>query len=339
MTFKLVNELDVVFISYDEDNCEENWADLENKVPWAKRVHGVKGSDAAHKAAAELSETDLFVSVDADNIVDPSFFDLQLDLDNPKFKGKAISWAAQNVINNLEYGNGGLKIWPKQYVLDMKTHEHAEDDDARNQVDFCWEDSYVQMTNQYSVTHPNGSPRQAFRAGFREGVKMSLSQGGLVDPDYFKQSIWHGNYKRLITWCSVGSDVENGLWAMYGARLGCYKTNLTDWDYINVRDFEYLNNMFETEIRPQFEQGEFYEVEEGSDRWQKCYKTGFIWDKAKLLDDITILGHQLRKGLGIEVAELDEKQSKFYKAAYVNVPRMNKMFTEEELNQLRKINK
>lgn len=335
MTFKLVNEFDVVFISYDEDNCEENWTDLEQKVPWAKRVHGVKGSDAAHKAAAELSETDMFVSVDADNIVDPTFFDLELDLDNPKFKGKALSWAAQNIVNNLEYGNGGLKLWPKQYVLDMKTHEHADAGDARNQVDFCWEDSYVQMTNQYSITHPNGSPRQAFRAGFREGVKMSLSQGGLVNPDHFKQAIWHGNYKRLITWCSVGADVENGLWAMYGARLGCYMTNLTDWDYVNVRDFEHLNNMFENEIKPKFEArpGKI------SSSIEKCYKTGYIWDADILRTSIATLGEQLRKGLGIEVAELDPIQSKFYKAAYVNIPRMNKMFTEEELNKLRRINK
>ena len=339
MAFKLINSFDVILISYDEDNCEDNWSNLQNIVPWAKRVHGVKGSDAAHKAAAEQSETDLFISVDADNIVDPSFFDLELDLDNPKLKGKAISWAAQNVINGLEYGNGGLKLWPKQYVLEMRTHEHADAGDARNQVDFCWEDSYVQMTNQYSVTHPNGSPRQAFRAGFREGVKMSLAQGGLVDPDNFKKAIWWGNYKRLITWCTVGADVENGLWAVYGARLGCYKTNLTDWDYVQVRDFDYLNKMFEEEIVPQFVQGEFFEAEEGSDRWQKCYKSNFVWDKTKLEEEIASLGTRLRKGLGLEVAELDEIQSKFYKAAQVNMPRMNKLFTEEELNQLRKINK
>lgn len=334
MTFRSMHEFDVIFISYDEDNCEENWADLQDKVPWAQRVHGVKGSDAAHKAAAELSQTEMFVSVDADNIVDPSFFDLQLDLDAPKLKGKAISWAAQNVVNSLEYGNGGLKLWPKQYVLDMRTHEHAEEDDARNQVDFCWEDSYVQMTNQYSTTHPNGSPRQAFRAGFREGVKMGLSQGGLVDPDNFKQSIWWGNYKRLITWCSVGADVENGLWAMYGARLGCYKTNLTDWDYIQVRDFDYLNKMFEDEVMPQFEA-----LEIDNSPSEKCYKTGYAWNTDLLDREIKNIGEKLRKGLGLEVAELDANQSKFYKAAYVNVPRMNKLFTEDELNQLRKINK
>ena len=324
-----MNELDIVFISYDEDNCEEHWADLQNKVPWAQRVHGVKGSDAAHKAAANLSNTEYFISVDADNIVDPSFFDLEIDFDNPKISGKAISWAASNYINGLEYGNGGLKCWPKKYVLEMKTHEAADPGDQRNQVDFCWEDSYVQMTNQYSVTHPNGSPRQAFRAGFREGVKMSLVQGGKPDVDNFKKAIWWGNYKRLITWCSVGADVENGPWSMYGARLGCYMTNLTDWDYINVRDFEYLNNLFKEEVMPNF----------ASSVGEKCYKTDYTWDKDKLWEAIADLGVKLRKGTGVEIAELDATQSKFYKAAYVNVPRMNKLFTEQELNDLRRINK
>jgi len=335
MAFQLITELDVIFISYDEDNCEENWADLQDKVPWAKRVHGVKGSDAAHKAAAELSETDRFISIDADNIVDKSFFDIELDFEHPKLKGKAVSWAAQNHINGLEYGNGGLKCWPKEYVLNMQTHENADPSDSRNQVDFCWEDSYVQMTNQYSITYPNGSPRQAFRAGFREGVKMSLSEGGKVDPLNFKNSIWWGNYKRLITWCSVGADIENGLWAMYGARLGCSMTNLSDWDFVNVRDFDYLNQLFEETVKPQFEArpGKI------SQSIEKCYKSGYSWDSDSLRKAIINLGIDLRKGLGVEVAELDTIQSQFYKAAYINVPRMNKMFTEDELNQLRRLNR
>jgi hypothetical protein len=60
-------DLDFVFISYREPNCEENYADLLSKVPWAKRVHGVVGFDSAHKAAAEVAETDFFISVDGDN--------------------------------------------------------------------------------------------------------------------------------------------------------------------------------------------------------------------------------------------------------------------------------
>lgn len=333
MAFKTLNEFDVIFISYDEDNCEENWADLVNKVPWAKRVHGVEGSDAAHKAAANLSETDLFISVDADNIVDTSFFNMELDLDHPKLKDKAISWSAQNHINGLEYGNGGLKLWPKSHVLNMRTHEASADTDKRKQLEFCWDDNYIQMTNQYCVTYPNGSPRQAFRAGFREGVKMSLDQGGKVDPLKFKETIWWGNYKRLITWCSVGADIENGLWAMYGARLGCYMTNLTDWDYVNVRDFEYINKLWVDTVMPMFES------QTNSDVTEKCYKSDYTWDISKLESEIKSLGDQLRKGMGIEIAELDATQSKFYKSAIIHVPRMNKMFTEDELNELRRLNR
>lgn len=332
MTFRLINEFDVIYISYDEDNCEEHWVDLQNKVPWAQRVHGVKGSDAAHKAAAELSSTDMFVSVDADNLVDPAFFDLEIDFDHPKLKGKALSWAAQNVINGLEYGNGGLKLWPKEYVLNMKTHENADPDDKRNQVDFCWEDSYVQMANQYSTTHPNGSPRQAFRAGFREGVKMCLVQGGKPDVDNFRKAVWWGNYKRLVTWCSVGADVENGLWAIYGARLGCHMTNLTDWDFIQVRDFEYLNTLFD-EVKEKFR------TDAQDPSGIKCYKTGLVWSEAVLKAKVLELGDVLRKSLGMEIAELDADQSRFFKAAQTNMPRMNKMFTEEELNELRRINR
>ena len=64
-----IAELDIIYLSYDEPNAEKNYADLLTKVPWAKRVHGVEGSDAAHKACAELSETDRFVTVDGDNTV------------------------------------------------------------------------------------------------------------------------------------------------------------------------------------------------------------------------------------------------------------------------------
>ena len=64
-----VSDLDFVYVSFKEPNKEENWADLKNKVPWAKRVDGVVGFDSAHKAAAETAETDFFISVDGDNII------------------------------------------------------------------------------------------------------------------------------------------------------------------------------------------------------------------------------------------------------------------------------
>lgn len=237
-------EFDIVFLSYDEPNADLNYADLCNKIPWAKRVHGVKGSDEAHKEAACQSETDWVITVDADNIVSADFFNLDIDISDPKIQ--VYSWLGKNKINGLQYGNGGLKIWRKDFILNMKTHEAA--DSERAQVDFCWEDGYRQFMQCYSITDITGSPFQAWRAGFREGVKMTLHDGVCVPPQELVQRIWWHNIHRLRIWSTVGSHEINGQFAVLGARMGTYMTNCTDWDYVQVRDFEVLKDIYNSEV-------------------------------------------------------------------------------------------
>ena len=74
-------DLDCIYLSYDEPEKEEFWVKIKNMVPWARRVDGVKGSDAAHKAAADASTTDRFVLIDGDNIPDDKFFNQTLEVD------------------------------------------------------------------------------------------------------------------------------------------------------------------------------------------------------------------------------------------------------------------
>jgi hypothetical protein len=236
-------ELDVVFLSYDEPNADQHYADLCNKVPWAKRIHGVKGSDAAHKAAAELSETDWVITVDADNIVDNRFFNLGFDPDNNDIQ--VYSWLARNRINGLLYGNGGLKIWRKDFILNMKSHEAANSN--RAQVDFCWEEGYQQFKECYSETIITGSPFQAWRAGFREGVKMCLDTGRKPTVSEFRDRVHRRNLDHLTVWHNVGDDVEHGIWSIMGARMGTYKTMLSDWDHREVQCFDALEQLWSVE--------------------------------------------------------------------------------------------
>jgi hypothetical protein len=271
-------EFDIVFLSYDEPNADLHYADLCAKAPWTKRVHGVKGSDHAHKAAAELAETDWFITVDADNIVDPSFFNLDLDMSDPKIE--VYGWCGRNKINGLRYGNGGIKIWKKDFVLNMKTHENSDSD--RGQVDFCWEDGYRNFPKVYSESIITGSPFQAWRAGFREGVKMTLLDGVRVPPQEIKQQIWWHNIHRLRMWSTVGAHEENGLYAVYGARLGTWMTNCTDWNYVDVRDFEILKNIYNENVQHD-----------------------------SLEQDIQDLGDKLKTHLGLEYPYLDAAQSKY----------------------------
>jgi hypothetical protein len=277
-------EFDVVFLSYDEPNADLHYADLCAKVPWAKRVHGVKGSDHAHKAAAELSETDWFITVDADNIVDPSFFNLDLNIDDPKIQ--VYGWCGRNSINGLRYGNGGLKIWNKDFVLNMKTHENSDSD--RGQVDFCWEDGYKNFPRVYSESIITGSPFQAWRAGFREGVKMTLLDGVRVPPQEIREQIWWHNIHRLRMWSTVGAHEENGMYAVYGARLGTWLANCTEWNYVEVRDFEILRGIWEQYGRP-------YEQVNGQD----------------LDTAIRDLGEKIKQQLGFDWPFLDAAQSKY----------------------------
>ena len=126
--FKVL-DYDVVYLSYDEPNAEENYSDLLTKIPWAKRVHGVKGSDAAHKECAKLSDTDRFITVDGDNKIKDNFLKEEISFeDDVELENCVISWAGKNEVNGLVYGNGGLKCWPKEYVLNMRTHENADPD-------------------------------------------------------------------------------------------------------------------------------------------------------------------------------------------------------------------
>ena len=59
---------DVVMLSYKEPEADANYAKLLEKVPNAKRVHGVKGIFHAHQKASQIADTKMFYVIDADAI-------------------------------------------------------------------------------------------------------------------------------------------------------------------------------------------------------------------------------------------------------------------------------
>ena len=286
-----VADLDCIYLSYDEPQKEEFWLKIKNMVPWANRVDSVKGSDAAHKAAGEASDTERFILIDGDNMPDESFFNIQLNFTDktPEFKSAQFRWKAVNSINGLRYGNGGMSSWTKSYVREMKTHENQKEGDVSRIADFCMDSKdnlYWAMHDCYSTTYPNYTPFQAWRAGFREGVKMVLDKGAKPDINTFKETVASRNLNNLTIWHNVGSDVENGMWAIYGARLGTYMTMLTEWDHANVQ-------------------------------WFDNYIT--LWEEQEYRDpeiEATGIGAALSDKLGLPMCTLSSEQSKFFKRHY-----------------------
>lgn len=276
-----VADLDCIYLSYDEPQKEDFWVKIQDMVPWAKRVDGVHGSDAAHKAAAEASDTERFILIDGDNMPDPEFFNLILDItasnQNAQFR-----WRARNHVNGLYYGNGGMSSWTRSFVMGMRTHENTDGSDHTN-IEFCFDPLYWPMHDCYSTTYVNYTPKQAWRAGFREGVKM-CTRSGVVPPSKseFMRWVWPSCMRNLSIWQTMGRDVENGIWAILGARLGTHYLMLREWDHTDVRDFHKLNE---------------------------------LWELHKHDDEHVAhtVAQELNSHLGTNIVEFDAQQSKFFK--------------------------
>lgn len=279
-----LRDLSVFFISYDEPNADANWQRLSELAPDAIRVHGVLGFDAAHKTCARASATSRFVTVDGDNWVEDGA--LSTEIDDTNMEDACFSFKSRNIINGLEYGNGGIKIWHRETMLASNTHERSDT------TDFCWDMRYYQVDSVASTTVQNCTPYQAWRAGYREGIKMSYINGKpLVDFSKQWSQIWRGNLSRLTIWASVGRDVDNGTWAMLGARSAMADmvrrrvrhTDINDYDWFSAKWSTVMNSNPEHAARE--------------------------------------LGSMLRDSCGFPIPELDADASRWFKMVYTNPKR------------------
>jgi hypothetical protein len=299
--------MDVFFITYDEPLKDVFWGKLQERYPHFQRIDGVKGFSRAHQECAKRSTTNRFFTIDGDSLLNEKFATQQIE--DPLLNSDyVLSWSSKNSINGLAYGNGGVKNWPRELMLKVKTHEDSDSEVAA--VDFCFTVDYFQMPDVLSTSHINATPLQAFRAGFREGMKLGLDRGiklnaplNELGPLLHKQ-VHASNIERLKIWCSVGADVENGLWGIYGARLGLHELYLNNASLDNIRDYDW----FET-------------------YWQQVLtKFPSTTDTSSLVQKINSLGQELNHHLHMDLVLLAPQDSKFFKSVYFNRPRQGLMF-------------
>ena len=222
--------LDVVFISYGETNAEENWQRVLEKAPRAKRVDGVTGILQAHRAAANIVTTDMFYVVDGDAYLSEDWsFDFQPSLFD---RNCTFVWHSQNPVNGLEYGYGGVKLFPKHVLLNAKTY----------QVDMTTGLGKLKVIPKVSnKTIFNTDPFSTWRSAFRECVKLSA---GIIPNNDSQETI-----SRLKTWTSVGSEAPYGNYAIAGAIEGyqfgkTHQKSIDKLKLINSREWllEYFNS-------------------------------------------------------------------------------------------------
>jgi len=225
--------LDIIFISYNEPNAEENWEDLKSRFPYALRVDMVDGIPEAFIEAARISKTSHVYTVDADNKILPGFkFEY-----SPNYWDKDFVhlWYAHNPVNGLMYGYGGLKLWPRRFLKEAQIQEHS--------VDFTVPASHGGQgglkihETAASITCFNTSRFDSYRAGFREGAKLRAE---IVNESYY-HDITEAK-ERLNIWCTQGENKPFGRECMYGALDGRsygekYSVNPKKLSLINSFDF------------------------------------------------------------------------------------------------------
>ena len=224
---------DIVFISYQEPNADENYNKLLKRFPLAKRVHGVKGIHQAHIAAAKKCFTKMFWIVDGDaHIVDEFKFDHEVP--NHQLDHVHV-WRARNSVNGLVYGYGGVKLFPRQMTLDM--------DITKPDMTTSISRKFKAMQELANITAFNTDPFNTWKSAFRECCKLSSK---VIDRQKEAET-----ETRLKIWSSVGKDKPYGEYAIKGAKEGTMYgiTNKGNIDALKkINDFDWLREKFDGHI-------------------------------------------------------------------------------------------
>jgi hypothetical protein len=213
---------DIVFISYNEPNAEENYAKLIARFPKAKRVDGIKGIHYAHIAAAKKCLTRMFWVVDGDAEIVDSFdfnYNVRDETDTVHV------WRSINPINGLEYGYGGVKLLPRLLTLRMDT----------DSIDMTMSisDKFKTHDTISNITRFNTDPFNSWKSAFRECCKLAT----IGDAEALI---------RLDRWCIVGRDLDAIAGANAGKTYG--QENASNKEALaKINDFTWLQDRWSLE--------------------------------------------------------------------------------------------
>jgi len=156
---------DKIFLSYNEPNAVTNFEQVKKIIPDIKHVHGINGIFNAHKAAAQVSDTDWFWVIDGDNYLLDTF-DFTITK-NIKYEPPGVFvFACRNSAIEMTYGNGGIKL----------IHKSLFDMDVDQYVDLTTSfENFTYIDTVASETHIDSDEYNAWRAAFRECTKLSTN--------------------------------------------------------------------------------------------------------------------------------------------------------------------
>ena len=177
-------DFDIIMISFHEAEADNNYQKLRLRFPEAGHIKNVAGIGNAHKKAGELATSEMVYIVDADaDVMNDFCFDYIPPM--AKRANTTYVWYARNPINGLEYGYGGIKLFPRQQLIEM----------GHVLPDFSTGAAFYQPVRDVSnITRFNRDPFRTWRSAFRECVKLASQ----INPNAPVKE----TEERLETWCT-----------------------------------------------------------------------------------------------------------------------------------------
>lgn len=233
--------LDVFMLTFGEPEADANFKLLKESAPHAIRIDGVEGLLNAHKACAEKSRTNYFYVCDADCVLQPNFtFKFSPDARREAYPGVpetecVFTYRSHNPINDLIYGYGAVKLFPKKNLLEV--------DEFKVDMTTSIGAKFKPMFEISNITQFNTDPFNTWRSAFRECTKLA---SGIVDHNQQIDDAY-----RLEVWCTRGDKRKYGEYALVGAQQGRdfgthYQNNVEALRKIN--DWEWLRKQFNEAI-------------------------------------------------------------------------------------------
>lgn len=197
------NQPDILYLTYSEEQAEENFVKLLQKYPYLKRLHRAHGLYNAIKTGAHMMESTYYIMIDGDNdVID----DFDLTSIEAPLENQMNFYMTINAVNDLVYGYGGIKSCP--------THNFRNVTNDKIDATASGNLEKVRGIRQVaSVTRFNTSPFDAWKAGFRECVM-------LVNQDNEFKMNSEKIRQRLDIWQNKGADRAFGQFTIWGAIEG-----------------------------------------------------------------------------------------------------------------------
>ena len=222
---------DIIFLSYNEPNADKNFEQLQDhirsingtlKLIW---IRNIKGIFDAHQIAATRVSSKMFWVVDADAQLIPNFdFSYIPDVYDEEV---VHVWGSKNPINDLEYGYGGVKLFPTDLVLKANSWG----------MDFTTglSNRFKSMPEISCITRFNTDAFSTWRSAFRECVKLTINDDA-------------ESRQRLEAWINTTGTEAFTEEAVKGATEGNQfalknKNNLEELNKIN--DFDWLEAYYD----------------------------------------------------------------------------------------------